>query len=100
MILEIIKNIWITALSIIGFVSFFYLHKKILFAEKELNEINKLLEESKSKLDNIELSNLNKGGVDIVKDPKEFKLKKTIEKLERQKKYTLERISLFKIYKK
>lgn len=107
--IEIIKNIWLITISFLGSIWLIYLYIRVILAERELNLINKKLEKIKKEWYKITkdlkfsypnepkiLENLDYSGL------KEIDFDHWIEKekLERQKKNILEKIEMFKIFKK
>lgn len=103
--LEIIKNISIFLFAVTGSLGLLTLYTKIFKSSKDIQQLNKKIENEIKNLDNIEIENI-KGHlyVDIDFDGrderKKTKIQHKIKKLEREKKYILEQISIYKIFKR
>lgn len=106
--LEILKNIWLIVISFLGTIWLIYLYLKTLLYERELDEINKRLEEIEKNKFNIDkdlkFSYPNEPKILDNMDNKEieevlFDYLAEQEKLSRQKKYILEKINIYKIFK-
>jgi len=97
--IDTITNIWLITISFLGSIWLIYLYIRIILAEKESNKINEEIEKEQEKLKNREKDLLNSWEFED-KDKKIFIIEKSIQKLERQKKNVLEKIELFKIFKK
>lgn len=103
--LETIKNISLFFVSIIVFVGLIYFYIKIIFNYKKIKEINKKIEETQVNLDLEEINNIEgfrEIDIDFTGDKQKYKkwLEQSIKKLQREKIYLLEEISIFKIFKK
>ena len=107
--IDTIKNIWLIIISFLGSIWLIYLYLRVISAEREINLINKRLEEiEKYKYElkkDLEFSYPNEPEVLNNMDYQEieemnFDYSIEQDKLERQKKYVLEKIELFKIFKK
>lgn len=103
--LETIKNLSFFLFAIIGSLGLSILYIKILKSSKNMQLLNKRIEKEMKNLNNVEIKNI-KGylEVNLMDDGEEKKEKRRIqhkiEKLEREKKYILEQISIYRIFKK
>lgn len=80
------------------------LYIKILNSSKNIRLLNKRIEKEMKNLNSVEIKNI-KGGLEFNLDDSEErkekrKIQHKIEKLRREKKYILEQISIYKIFKK
>ena len=104
---ETLRDISLFTISIIGVLGLLILYLKIWFISKKIKEINQQIEKYKFELSKKEIKNIKSdhdfdiGFSDNKKQKQEKrKIEQHIERLEREKKYLLEEISIYKIFKK
>ncbi|MCK5332323.1 hypothetical protein KAJ41_00470 [Candidatus Parcubacteria bacterium] len=101
---EIINNT-ISFFAIISFLGLLIFYIKILNGSKKIKKLNKEIEVEIEELNNHEIEHLENKGMGYITagcifEIKKQKLQNSIEKLKRQKEYILEKISIYKIFKK
>lgn len=102
-----LRDISLFIISIIGAFGLLILYFKIWRIAYKIKKINNDIEDNKNELNKKELKTIKSDydfGLDLKDNKKEKQEKRNIEhnieKLERQKKYLLEEISIYKIFKK
>ncbi|MBA3047396.1 hypothetical protein KJ863_03700 [Patescibacteria group bacterium] len=103
--MAIIKNILLSAASTTILIGSAIFYIKIYLNAKEINVINKKIEEGYTRLDENEINDIkeiHEINIDFNGDKRKYKtsLKQEIKKWQREKNYLLEEISIYKIFKK
>ena len=104
---DLIKNITLTVVSFLGSFWMIFLPIKIYRFNRRIDNINDEIEFKKESLNKMEIEKIDEALFDLISVCKrdvmgqEYrKIEQEIEKLERKKKNLLEKISIYKIFKK
>ncbi len=101
--IELIKNVFLIIVSVLGSFGLIVLYFKIFFVSKEIKKTNKEIEEIQIEVDKYEINSIGPyRDLDILGERKKCRrsLEQKIQRLQERKKCLLEEISIYKILKK